>query len=146
MLTLKQKYKTKKSIEGVSSVLNNSYVDDFEIIKMSEWCFKCINKVSYGTLIINNIPSTIEGIKIYIDLDYEDENSTSIILHTHPRLELYIVFLIWIIVAIAGITMEVIPFWISFTFPPIIVLLWLTFRIQEKSLMKKVEKHMKNVL
>jgi hypothetical protein len=99
---------------------------------------------SLGTAIVQGGPGLIDGISIYGEVLDGPESTTTVHLSTRLRIELILILIIWIVLIFFQIIGNEIPLWVSLVLFPIIVL-WFGFiyRVQENSLLKKIDKKLK---
>lgn len=135
---------THLSKESVKKTLSESNGNGFKIRNINKDKYKFLANFSFGTAIAQGGPGLIDGISIYGQV-LDGPNSTTIVqLSTRMRVELILILIVWIVLIILQIIGNEIPIWVSLVLFPIIFL-WFGFiyRLQENSLLKKVEKTLK---
>ena len=111
---------------------NENIEDEFEFIANS----------SFGLATINGKPGS-NGITIYADIETESDNNQIITLKTETRLEVSLTIIVSVIMYAFGLfNIQEVPFWF-FLLPPLCVY-WFhsVYRLQEKKLLTKIEKHL----
>ncbi|BDD00591.1 hypothetical protein [Persicobacter psychrovividus] len=120
----------------------------FRIHELQSGEYKFLSNFSLGTAIVKGNPGMIEGIKIFGEIQ-KKTNSTSILVVTSKlRIELVFICIFWIGMILFQIfgndKMSLLINMLMF--PVILIWFWFVYRIQEKSLLKKVENKIKNAL
>ena len=142
-ILLKDKIEYQGSIEELKKKLNDSKNRKYKVEWISNKEFKFLSNWSLGTMIVNGLPGTVDGIKGYGIIEEKKENNKlEIQLKTKIRIEMYFIigiFLIFFVVAI--FSEEKFPNWIYFLLPIFLIWFWGVYRIQENLLFKKVKQH-----
>ena len=118
----------------------------FSIRKINDDRYKFLANFSLGTVIVKGSPGFIDGISVYGKL-FDGPNSATVIrLTTELRIELIVILIFWVGMIFFQLFGPDLPLWINLILFPILIL-WFGFiyRIQEKSLLKKVEKKIKTL-
>lgn len=118
--------------------------EDFHLEKVSDWRYVFLANESYGTFMNLGITG---GIRIYVNLDFENENKTHIKLKSKPRLELLLYIFGWIGFIISQISGDTdFPIWINFINAIVLFVGWVFYRKQEISLLRISETKIINAL
>jgi len=132
-------------LEEVISKLDEK---SFRIIKLEKGSYKFVSNSSLGTAIVNGNPERIEGIKVFGEIRKESDSTAILRLTTKFRIETVFTCIFWlgmILFQIFG--NQYIPIWVNLIlFPVVLVWFWFVYRIQEISLMNKVEIKIKKAL
>lgn len=131
------------SKDELDKVLSESEESDFRIRKIGGKKYKFLANFSLGTAIVKGGAGLIDGISIYGKIIDRPNSGTLIHFETELRIELIAIFIFWVVLSFFQILGLVIPLWINLILFPM-VLLWFgcIYRLQEKSLLKKVEKRL----
>ncbi|MEZ2336636.1 hypothetical protein AB6735_13430 [Mucilaginibacter sp. RCC_168] len=114
----------------------------FSIVKISDYEYKFLADYSFGTLIMKGAPSMVEGIKVFGTFK-PGERTTSVMLEARPRMELFIIILLWLIVASKVLPgSDTMPWWVNVIFPVFLIWTWFLYRFQENRLRSKVEAYL----
>lgn len=133
------------SDDNLNNIISNLDSESFGIQVLQSGGYKFLSNFSLGTAIVKGSAGMIEGIRIFGEIEKASESTSIIRFTTKIRIELIFICAFWVGMILFQIFGdEKIPLWINLIlFPAMIVWLWFVYRIQEKSLMNKVEKKLK---
>jgi hypothetical protein len=116
----------------------------FTVEEMHYGKCKIVSDFSIGTAIFNNYKSI--PISTKLSLLFINSSSVKVSLKTEPRIEIFIIMVIWVVlIFVQLISAENIPWWVTLIlFPTIFLYFHQVYRSQEKSLHQKVENHLKS--
>jgi hypothetical protein len=136
------------SYEELNTIISKIDQKSFRIKGPQGGEYTFLSNLSLGTAIENIDKGMIEGIKVFGEIK-KKSNSTSILkITTKVRIELVFICVFWIGMILFQIFgNEKVPLWVNMImFPVTLIWFWFVYRIQEKSLMNKVVKEIKNAL
>ena len=114
----------------------------FSVVKISDYEYKFLADYSWGTLIMKGAPSMVEGIKVFGTFK-PGERTTAVMLEARPRMELFIIIVLWLIVASKVLPgSDTMPWWVNVIFPVFLIWTWFLYRFQENRLRSKVEAYL----
>lgn len=146
-ILLFKQIRVKSSFEDINCLISEMDQKEFGIKKLAYGEFKFLSNVSLGTAIVQGNSGMIEGIKIYCKITKQSDSTVLISFTSKLRIELIVMSIVWFgVIFFQVFGNEEFPLWINMVLFPV-VLLWFGFvyRVQEKSLLKKVEKKIKRI-
>jgi len=135
---LKDNITITQSVDELKSKINASGRYDVQWISDTE--FKFLSKISIGTMMVDGMIVTGDGIKGYGRFQEKENGKVLIELTTKVRPEMYMIIGVFFIILFFPLFIdENFPLWIFLTFPVFIVWFWWVYRFQEKRLFKKLK-------
>ncbi|MFB6344092.1 hypothetical protein ACE1ET_20405 [Saccharicrinis sp. FJH62] len=134
-----------ETLDNVTEKLTKLSERDNHLDKISDWRYFFMPNESIGTF--SNYYGITSGIRIYVNLDFEDDTKTRINFKSKPRLELIIFLASWIGLLISQISGKVdMPNWVHISNAILFIFGWFFYRRQEISLLKISEQKLINAL
>jgi len=146
-ILLFKQIRVESSFEDINCLISEMNQKEFGIKKLAHGEYKFLSNISLGTAIVQGNSGLIEGIKIYCKIIKQPDSTVLIRITSKLRIELIVISIVWLgVIFLQIFGNEEFPLWINIVLFPM-VLLWFGFvyRVQEKALLKKVEKKIKRI-
>ncbi|HHC78396.1 MAG TPA: hypothetical protein ENK46_00835 [Flavobacteriia bacterium] len=141
-LLLKESYEFDGTITDFKVRVKLREKRPFHLKWISSNQFKVLSNFSLGTMIFNNNPGFMEGIKGIGKLTELNDKKTRIELSTRIRIEIYFIAALTILSPLVFfLTEEKLLLGHLFLFPATLIWFWIIYRFQEKILFKKVKNY-----
>ncbi|BFP40581.1 hypothetical protein FGF1_14260 [Flavobacteriaceae bacterium GF1] len=142
-IILKEEFLFDGTVEQLGEKLRFQNNKKFRVEWIDHQSFKFLSNFSLGTLMINNNPGVVEGIKGYARLSETAYGKIKISLTTKVRIELYF-FLAAMVIAIIAVlgSKDNFPIWMIWLTPLGLLWFWFVYRMQEQILFNKLKNYL----
>ena len=142
-IILKDEFHFDGTVEQLGEKLRFQNNKKFRVEWIDHQSFKFLSNFSLGTLMVNNNPGVVEGIKGYAQLSQMASGKIKVSLTTKVRIELYFFLAVMLIAIIAIlVSKDSFPTWMIWFTPLGLLWFWFVYRMQEHILFNKLKNYL----